>query len=71
MAQVHRTAVIDERAELAESVQVGPFVVIQGRVTIGAGTIVREHTIIHGETHIGANCKLGPGAYLGDRKSVV
>ena len=65
MAQVHRTAVIDERAELAESVQVGPFVVIQGRVTIGAGTIVREHTIIHGETHIGANCKLGPGAYLG------
>jgi UDP-N-acetylglucosamine acyltransferase len=65
MALVHRTAIVDSRADVADDVQVGPFAVIQGRVSIGQGTIIGEHTIIHGQTRIGSNCRLGPGAFIG------
>lgn len=64
-ALIHPTAIIDPQAELADDVTVGPYAIIRGRVSIGAGSIVREHTVIHGSTIIGRNCNLGPGAYLG------
>jgi UDP-N-acetylglucosamine acyltransferase len=65
MPQIHPTAVLDPRARLADDVVVGPYVIIEGPVTIGAGTRVLPHTVIHGPTEIGARCKIGPAAYVG------
>ena len=43
MTQVHATAVIDPRAELADDVTIGPFAVIGPHVRIGAGSSVGFH----------------------------
>jgi len=53
MAQVHPTAVVDPRAELADGVSVGPYAVIGPEVRIGAGTVVGPHCVIEGRTTIG------------------
>jgi len=62
---IHPTAIIDPRAELAGDVAVGAYAVIEGKVTIGAGSIVYPHSILQGPTIIGKNCRIGPAAYVG------
>jgi UDP-N-acetylglucosamine acyltransferase len=62
---IHPTAVVDPRAELAGDVIVEEFCSIQGRVTLGAGTIVHAHSVLRGVTDIGARCRIGPGAFVG------
>jgi UDP-N-acetylglucosamine acyltransferase len=63
---IHSTAIIDRRAELDPSVEVGPYVVIDGPVRIGPRTRLLAHVIVMGETHIGADNVVHPGAVLGD-----
>ena len=46
--RIHPTAVIASEAELADDVQVGPYVVIEGRVHIGPGCILRPHAYLCG-----------------------
>jgi UDP-N-acetylglucosamine acyltransferase len=65
MADIHPTAIVDRRAELAADVTVGAYTIIKAGVTIGPGTIVQESCHIHGITSIGARCKIGPGAFVG------
>src|ERR1700712_3702180 len=50
---VHSTAIVDKRAELDSSVEVGPYAVIGPRVKIGARTKVGPHAVIEGDTTIG------------------
>jgi UDP-N-acetylglucosamine acyltransferase len=50
---VHATAIVDKRAELDSTVEVGPFAVIGPRVKIGARTKVGPHAVIEGDTTIG------------------
>lgn len=63
--KIHPTAIIDPNAELAESVSVGPYCIIEKGVTIGADTKVNSHTIITGTTKIGAGNSIGPFATVG------
>jgi UDP-N-acetylglucosamine acyltransferase len=65
MPQIHPTAIVDRRAELADDVSIGAYSIIKGAVTLGPGTIVHEHSHIHGHSVLGSNCKIGPGAYVG------
>jgi UDP-N-acetylglucosamine acyltransferase len=65
MAKIHPTAVIDSRAELADDVSIGAYSIIKGEVSIGSGTVVHEHTHLHGKTRIGQGCTIGPAAYVG------
>lgn len=65
MAQIHPTALVDRRAELAEDVCVGAYSIIKAGVVIGPGTVVHEHSHIHGNTTIGSNGTIGPAAYIG------
>lgn len=53
MSQVHPTAIVDPRAELAADVEVGPYTLIGPHVRIGAGTTVGPHVVIEGHTTIG------------------
>jgi UDP-N-acetylglucosamine acyltransferase len=50
---IHPTAVVDKRAELHSSVEVGPFAVIGPKVKIGPRTRVGAHAVIEGDTTIG------------------
>ena len=44
---------------------VEPYAIIEGRVQIGPGSLVRHHSVINGSTILGANCRIGPAAYVG------
>lgn len=50
---IHASAVVDPKAELDSTVEVGPFSVIGPNVKIGAGTKLGPHMVISGHTTIG------------------
>ena len=53
MSGIHPTALIDPKAALDSSVEVGAYSIIGPHVTIGAGTKVGPHVVIGGHTTIG------------------
>ena len=65
MAEIHPTAVIDPRAQLAPDVRVGPFAVVADSVRIGSGTVIAAHCTIEGDTVIGERNQVGPHAAIG------
>jgi UDP-N-acetylglucosamine acyltransferase len=64
---IHTTAVVEDGAELAPGVQVGPYAVIGPRVRLGAGSEVMAHAVVIGNTHIGARTVIFPHAVVGGR----
>lgn len=62
---IHPTAVVDPRAELADGVTVGPYSIIGPRVRIGAGTTIGPHVVISGVTRIGRDNKIVGQASIG------
>jgi UDP-N-acetylglucosamine acyltransferase len=58
-SRIHPTAVIDSKAELDPSVEVGPYSVIESGVEIGAGTTIGPHVHIQGLTVIGRENQIG------------
>jgi UDP-N-acetylglucosamine acyltransferase len=65
MALIHSTAVVDPKAELDASVQVGPYAVIGPHVRIGAGTHIGAHCVIDGHTTIGRDNRFFPFGSIG------
>jgi UDP-N-acetylglucosamine acyltransferase len=62
---IHPTAQIDRRADLDDSVEIGPYVVIDGPVRIGARTRILPFAYLGGRTSIGADNVIHPGAIIG------
>jgi UDP-N-acetylglucosamine acyltransferase len=62
---IHPTAIIDRRAEIDPSVEIGPYVVIDGPVKIAAGCRVMAQSYLNGRTEIGPDCVIHPFAVLG------
>ena len=52
-AEIHSTAIVSRKAELASGVSVGPYAVIGPQVRIGAGTSIGPHCVVEGRTTIG------------------
>ena len=50
---IHATAIIDPKALLDSSVEIGPYSVVGPHVRMGAGTRVGAHCVIEGHTTIG------------------
>ena len=50
---IHPTAVIDPKAELDSSVEVGAYAVVGPDVRIGAGSKIGHHVVVEGLTTIG------------------
>lgn len=53
MTKIHDTALVDPGAELHSEVEIGPYCVIGPHVKIGAGTRVKSHVVIEGNTSLG------------------
>ena len=64
---LHPTALIAPTAQLASDVQVGPYAVIDGHVTLGPGCIVGPHAYLTGHTTLGARNRIHASAVIGDR----
>ena len=62
---IHRTAIIDPKAELDSSVEVGAYAIIEGEVKIGPETRVYPHAYISGWVEIGPRCAIHPYAVIG------
>jgi UDP-N-acetylglucosamine acyltransferase len=53
MTRIHPTAIVDTKAMLDDSVEVGPYSIIGPNVSIAAGTRIGPHVVIDGHTSIG------------------
>lgn len=62
---IHKTAVVDPKAEIHESAYIGPYCVIEGSVTIKKNTRLISHVFVSGRTTIGEDCVISPFASIG------
>jgi UDP-N-acetylglucosamine acyltransferase len=63
--KIHPSAVIDPRAELDSSVEVGPGAVVGAHVRIGPETIIGPYAVLEGDTTIGAGNRIFQFASVG------
>jgi UDP-N-acetylglucosamine acyltransferase len=65
MPQVHPTALVEEGAELAADVVVGPLCHIGPEVRLARGVRLESHVVVHGRTSIGEHTHIYPFAAIG------
>ena len=63
--QIHPSAIVSPRAELAAGVRIDPFAVVGPDVRIGADTWVGAHAVVTGRTVVGARNRIFPFASVG------
>lgn len=63
---IHPTAIVDAKAELADDVKVGAFSIIGPDVKIDSGTSVGPHVVISGHTTIGKHNQIFQFSSLGE-----
>lgn len=66
--KIHPSTVIQGHLDAHESVEIGPYCLIQGNVKLGAGCIVEGHATIgsrHGVVEMGENNHIFPSAVIG------
>ena len=66
VTNIHPTAIVDPKAELAEDVSVGAFSIIGPDVKIDSGTSVGPHVVINGHTSIGKHNQIFQFSSLGE-----
>ena len=62
---IHPSAIIDRRAEIDPTAEIGAYTIIDGVVRIGPGVRVFPHAYLTGWTEIGADNVIHVGAVLG------
>jgi UDP-N-acetylglucosamine acyltransferase len=62
---IHPTAIIDSKAKIAKSADIGPYVIIEGPVEVGEQVKLYPHVYLSGWTQIGDRCIIHPGAVVG------
>jgi UDP-N-acetylglucosamine acyltransferase len=63
--QIHPTAVVDPRAQLADGVSVGAYAVIGGEVQLGSDCWIGPHVVLDGRVRMGRGNRIFPGACIG------
>ena len=66
MSRIHPTAIIDPKAELHSTVEVGPYSIIGAGVTIGEGSWIGPHVVLKGPMTLGARNKVYQFASVGE-----
>jgi UDP-N-acetylglucosamine acyltransferase len=65
--KIHATAIIDSKAELDSSVEVGAYSIIGAGVKVGADTRIGSHVVLKGPTTIGKNNQIFQFSSLGEQ----
>ncbi len=65
MADIHPTAVIEDGAEIAADVTIGPYCVVGSKVRLLPGVRLHAHVVMYGVTTIGENTEIFPFASIG------
>ena len=67
MTNIHPTAIIDAKAEIAASALIGPYCVVGPDVQLGDSVELVSHVAVAGRTKIGAGTRVFPFASIGHR----
>ena len=62
---IHKTAIVDQKAEVSKSANIGPYSVIGPNVQLDDYVEIQSHANISGNTKIGAETKIFPFASIG------
>ncbi|MDA7889612.1 acyl-ACP--UDP-N-acetylglucosamine O-acyltransferase [Akkermansiaceae bacterium] len=62
---IHPSAIISPDAQIGKNVEIGPFCVVEGNVTLGDNCKLHSHVVIHGQSKIGNNNEFFPFAAIG------
>ena len=65
--QIHPSACVEDGAELAPDVVIGPMAYVGPKVKLGAGTHLHHHATVEGRTTLGAGNEVFPYALVGGR----
>ncbi len=65
MSNIHPTAVVSPKAEIASNVKIGPYSIVEDHVSIGEGTEIGPHCIVHPYVKIGQQNHLHAQVVLG------
>lgn len=63
--RIHPTAIIDPRATLADSVEVGPYCCVGPNVSLADGVVLQSHVSLTGDVTIGVRTMIHPFAVIG------
>ncbi|OYW14063.1 MAG: acyl-[acyl-carrier-protein]--UDP-N-acetylglucosamine O-acyltransferase [Rhodospirillales bacterium 12-54-5] len=64
-ATIHPTAIIEEGAEIAANVTVGPYCIVGAQVKLAEGVVLHSHVVVTGDTRVGAETQIFPFASIG------
>jgi len=63
---IHPSAIVSDKASIADDVEIGPYSIIGDGVEIGSGTRIDSHVVINGPTVIGRDNHIYQFASVGD-----
>lgn len=66
-SRIHPTAIVEEGAELAESVSIGAYAYVGPDVSIGERSVIHHHATVEGRTQIGVENEIFPYAFIGGK----
>lgn len=64
--EIHKSAMVSDKAKIADGVKIGAYAIIEDNVTLGEGTTVGEFSIIKENTTIGKNNIIHSHVVIGD-----
>ncbi|MEM8954817.1 MAG: acyl-ACP--UDP-N-acetylglucosamine O-acyltransferase [Verrucomicrobiota bacterium] len=62
---IHPSAIVETSGTIADDVEIGPFAVITGDITIGPACHIESHVQILNQVSIGGQCLIGTGSVVG------
>jgi len=65
MPKIHKTAIVDEQVILADDVEIGPYCVLSGQITLGAGVKLISMVHLQGPLTVGAGTVFYTHATIG------
>ncbi|MDH4156082.1 MAG: acyl-ACP--UDP-N-acetylglucosamine O-acyltransferase [candidate division Zixibacteria bacterium] len=65
MSDIHPTAIVSKKAELADDVVVGPYAIIEDKVVVGSGSQVASAALLASGTILGKGVRIHHGAVIG------
>jgi UDP-N-acetylglucosamine acyltransferase len=65
--RIHPTAILSPETELGEGVEIGPYVVTEGKVKIGPQCVIKPHVYLVGNLTLGRGNVVGAGSVLGEK----
>lgn len=65
-ASIHATSIIEDGAQIADGVTIGPFCMVGPHVSLAKGVVLKSHVVVTGKTSIGEDTVIFPFATIGE-----